>query len=77
MNNVAVTDGDKVEAERVLGYHVDYYPINDVMTYYDKVKDADVKALVASTSRSTNTSPNWKTASLLHTRRYGTRQRQR
>jgi L-arabinose isomerase len=46
MNNVAVTDGDKVEAERVLGYHVDYYPINDVMTYYDKVKDADVKALV-------------------------------
>jgi L-arabinose isomerase len=47
MNNVAVTDGDKVEAERILGYHVDYYPINDVMTYYDKVNDADAKALVA------------------------------
>ena len=27
MNNVAVTDGDKVSAEQVLGYHVDYYPI--------------------------------------------------
>lgn len=26
MNNVAVTDGDKVSAEQVLGYHVDYYP---------------------------------------------------
>ena len=34
MNNVAVTDGDKVSAEQVLGYHVDYYPINDVMTHY-------------------------------------------
>ncbi len=47
MNNVAVTDGDKVEAEQRLGYHVDYYPINDVMTYYNAVEDADVKALVA------------------------------
>ncbi len=47
MNNVAVTDGDKVEAEQRLGYHVDYYPINDVMTYYNAVDDADVKALVA------------------------------
>ena len=45
MNNVAVTDGDKVSAEQVLGYHVDYYPINDVMTYYNAVDDADVKAL--------------------------------
>ena len=47
MNNVAVTDGDKVSAEQVLGYHVDYYPINDVMTHYNAVSDEDVKALVA------------------------------
>ena len=47
MNNVAVTDGDKVSAEQVLGYHVDYYPINDVMTYYNAVDDADVKVLIA------------------------------
>ncbi len=46
MNNVAVTDGDKVSAEQVLGYHVDYYPINDVMTYYNAVSDEDVEALV-------------------------------
>jgi L-arabinose isomerase len=46
MNNVAVTDGDKVAAEQVLGYHVDYYPINDVMTYWDKVTDEETKALV-------------------------------
>jgi L-arabinose isomerase len=47
MNNVAVTDGDKVAAEQVLGYHVDYYPVNDVMAYYDKVTDAETKELVA------------------------------
>lgn len=32
---------------RTYGYHVDYYPINDVMTYYNAVSDEDVKALVA------------------------------
>ena len=47
MNNVAVTDGDKVAAEQVLGYHVDYYPINYVMAYYDKVTDTETKELVA------------------------------
>jgi L-arabinose isomerase len=47
MNNVAVTDGDKVEAEMQLGYHVDYCPVNDLMKYYNVIEDADVKALVA------------------------------
>lgn len=46
MNNVAVTDGDKVEAELKLGYHVDYCPINDVMEYYNAVDDKDTHALV-------------------------------
>ena len=46
MNNVAVTDGDKVEAELKLGYHVDYCPINDVMAYYNAVDDKDTRALV-------------------------------
>lgn len=46
MNNVAVTDGDKVAAEQVLGYHVDYMPFSEVMTFFNKVKDADVTALV-------------------------------
>ena len=47
MNNVAVTDGDKVEAEMRLGYHVDYMPFSSVMPYFDAVADADVDALVA------------------------------
>lgn len=46
MNNVAVTDGDKVDAEIRLGYHVDYCPVNNLMEYYKTVSDADVKALV-------------------------------
>ena len=46
MNNVAVTDGDKVAFEQVLGYHVDYVQFSTVMEYFDKVKDEDVDALV-------------------------------
>lgn len=45
MNNVAVTDGDKVEAESRLGYHVDYYPIGELAAYISKVKQTDVDAL--------------------------------
>ena len=51
MNNVAVTDGDKVEAEMRLGYHVDYMAFSDVMPYFDSVKDADVDELVAEYER--------------------------
>ena len=47
MNNVAVTDGDKVEAEMRLGYHVDYVPFSDVLQYFKAVDDSDVDALVA------------------------------
>ncbi|MBO5443846.1 MAG: L-arabinose isomerase [Muribaculaceae bacterium] len=46
MNNVAVTDGDKVDAEMQLGYHVDYCPVSELMEHYKKVSDADTKALV-------------------------------
>ncbi|MCR4772800.1 MAG: L-arabinose isomerase [Prevotella sp.] len=46
MNNVAVTDGDRVEFEQRLGYHVDYYPVSSLMDYFKKVSDADVDALV-------------------------------
>ena len=47
MNNVAVTDGDKVAAEQVLGYHVDYCQVSDLMDYYKKVNAADVDTLYA------------------------------
>ena len=46
MNNVAVTDGDKVAAEQVMGYHVDYCPVSELMECQNNIKDEDVKALV-------------------------------
>ena len=46
MNNVAVTDGDRVEFEQRLGYHVDYYPVSSLMEYFKKVTDAEAVALV-------------------------------
>ena len=46
MNNVAVTDGDRVEFEQRLGYHVDYYPVSSLMDYFKKVTDDEVCALV-------------------------------
>lgn len=46
MNNVAVTDGDKVEAEIRLGYHVDNAPIATLVPYVEAVTDAEIDALV-------------------------------
>ena len=46
MNNVAVTDGDRVEFEQRLGYHVDYYPVSNLMEYWKQVTDEEADALV-------------------------------
>lgn len=58
MNNVAVTDGDKVEAEMRLGYHVDYYPIADLVAVQDQVTDTEVDALVAEYEKEYDLAPN-------------------
>ena len=46
MNNVAVTDGDRVEFEQRLGYHVDYYPVSSLMEYLRRVTEEETDALV-------------------------------
>lgn len=46
MRNVAVTDGDKVEAERRFGVSVNTFGINDLVALVDQVSDADVDTLV-------------------------------
>ncbi len=51
MNNVAVTDGDKVEAEIRLGYHVDNAPIAKLVPYIDAVTEAEIDTLVAEYER--------------------------
>lgn len=46
MNNVAVTDGDKVEAEMRLGYHIDEYPIGKLVAVMNKVTETEIAAMV-------------------------------
>ena len=45
MREVAVTDGDKVEAMIKFGWSVPYYGIGDLVAYMNEVKDSDVNAL--------------------------------
>lgn len=44
MRNVAVTEGDKVEAEIRLGWTVDYWPVSDLVEYVDAVDEKDIDA---------------------------------
>jgi L-arabinose isomerase len=46
MRNVAVTEGDKVEAERRFGVSVNTYGVNDLVAVVDAVSDAEIAALV-------------------------------
>jgi L-arabinose isomerase len=46
MRNVAVTDGDKVEAEIKFGYSVNTYGIGDLVKVINEVSDQDVDSLV-------------------------------
>lgn len=46
MRNVAVTDGDKVEAQRVFGYEVHGYGIGDLTDRMSQFTDAEVENLV-------------------------------
>jgi len=47
MRGVAVTEGDKVEAELRFGVSVNTYGVNDLVAVVDAVSDAEVDALVA------------------------------
>ncbi len=47
MRNVAVTEGDKVEAQRVFGYTVNYYGIGDLVARMNQFSDAEVDKLVS------------------------------
>lgn len=46
MRDVAVTEGDKVEAHIKFGWQVDYYPIGDLVEYIEKVTDKEIDALM-------------------------------
>ena len=46
MRNVAVTEGDKVEAERRLGVSVNTYGVNDLVAVVDQVAEAEIDTLI-------------------------------
>lgn len=46
MRNVAVTEGDKVEAHIKFGWEIDAYNITDIAEYVQAVSDGDINALV-------------------------------
>lgn len=46
MREVAVTEGDKVEAQIKFGWSVNYYPIGDLVNYIDKIEEEEIDRLV-------------------------------
>ena len=46
MRNVAVTEGDKVEAQLKFGWEVDAYPVNEIAEAVGAVSESDTNALV-------------------------------
>lgn len=46
MRDVAVTEGDKVEAQIRLGYSVNGYGVGDLVKYVEEVSDSDIDQLV-------------------------------
>jgi L-arabinose isomerase len=66
MNNVAVTDGDKVEAEIRLGYHVDNAPIALLVPYVEAVTEAEIDKLITEYERLYDFAPDCKKGAEKH-----------
>ena len=47
MRNVAVTDGDKIEAQIKLGWQVDHYGVGDIIKMVDAVTEEEIDAQMA------------------------------
>ena len=57
MRDVAVTEGDKTEAERVFGVSVNTWPVNELVAHVEAVKDDQVKNLIEDYKRSYDVAP--------------------
>ena len=75
MRNVAVTEGDKTEAEIRLGVSVNTWGVNDLVAAVADVADADVDALVAEYQDAYDVVPELRVGGERHeSLRYGARQ---
>lgn len=57
MRDVAVTEGDKTEAERVFGVSVNTWPVNELVSYVSDVKEGQIKDLIEDYKRQYVVSP--------------------
>jgi L-arabinose isomerase len=74
MRDVAVTEGDKVEAELRFGVSVNTYGVNDLVAAVDAASDADVDKLVATYEDSYDVVPELRRGGDRHeSLRYGAR----
>lgn len=75
MRNVAVTEGDKTEAERRLGVSVNTWAVNDLVDAVEAVDEAAVDALVAEYERDYDVAEELRTGQPRHeSLRYAARQ---
>lgn len=75
MRNVAVTEGDKTEAEISLGVSVNTWGVNDLVEAVDAVEDSVIDALVAEYEELYDVAPELRAGGALHDAlRYGARQ---
>ncbi len=74
MRNVAVTEGDKVEAERRFGVSVNTYGVNDLVTVVEQVEDKRIDDLVTEYNDCYDVSPELRAGAERHdSLRYGAR----
>jgi L-arabinose isomerase len=75
MREVAVTEGDKVEAQRRLGYTVNGYGVGDVVKWIAGVPESDIDRLIADYEARYQVAPELRTGGERHQRlREGARQ---
>ncbi|WP_193612846.1 L-arabinose isomerase [Nocardioides lijunqiniae] len=74
MRDVAVTEGDKVEAQRRFGVSVNTYGVNDLVAVVDQVADTDIDKLVTEYADTYRVAPELLPAGERHeSLRYGAR----
>jgi L-arabinose isomerase len=67
MRNVAVTEGDKVEAQIKMGYVVNGYGIGDLIEYINKVKSSETEQLLSEYEQKYDVAPELRRNGAKHT----------
>jgi L-arabinose isomerase len=66
MREVAVTEGDKVEAQIKFGWQISAYGVGDLVNYVEKVTDDEVDALYKEYEQEYNVAENCKPGGIYH-----------